>query len=176
MGGGVSYPVRILGGPESAIVAMTDTPELFGGEINAIGCVDLRDGMIVRWVDYWDSISFDGDAMRKMTTDAGVYPNYFGEHDFGIHADDRMISVCEALHQAFGGEAEIDPLFSYDAVYEDMALRTFVTGRSSIGRYARRLADAQPFGTGATIRHMVGGKMGVAMSGSLPGITASRQV
>lgn len=159
-GGGLSYPTRILGGPDSAIVAMTDTPELFGGEIHALGCVDLLDGLIVRWVDYWDSTGFDGEAIRKMTADAGPYPEDLGEIGTEIRADDTLVSVCGRLHQAFSGDMQIEPLFSYDAVYEDMALRTALVGRSAIGRYVRRLAGRQPFGTGAAIRHKVGGKLG----------------
>lgn len=45
---GVSYPTRILAGPTSAMVAVTDTPELFGGEIHALACVDFRDGQSVK--------------------------------------------------------------------------------------------------------------------------------
>jgi hypothetical protein len=39
-----SYPTQILGDTTSAIVFMTDTPALFGGEIRAIGASAPRRG------------------------------------------------------------------------------------------------------------------------------------
>jgi ketosteroid isomerase-like protein len=62
---GLSYPTRILGGAGSAVVAFTDTTELSGGELRILDAVDFEDGKIVRWVDYWDSRSFDDDLDRK---------------------------------------------------------------------------------------------------------------
>ena len=67
---GLSYPTRIIGGTGSAIVAFTDTPELFGGELRILGAVDFKDGKIVRWVDYWDSRNFD-DNLYKKNANAG---------------------------------------------------------------------------------------------------------
>ena len=43
---GLSYPTRIIGGANSAVVAFTDTPELFGGELRILGAVDFKDGEI----------------------------------------------------------------------------------------------------------------------------------
>src|SRR5215467_9755735 len=50
--GAKSYPTRILGDMTSAVLLVTDTPELFGGEIRTITIADLEDGKIVRLVDY----------------------------------------------------------------------------------------------------------------------------
>src|SRR5215469_12686465 len=50
-GEGISYATQIVGDESGAMVFMTDSPELFGGEIRAIGAVDIRDGKIVRWID-----------------------------------------------------------------------------------------------------------------------------
>lgn len=50
-------------------------------------------------------------------------------------------------------------MMSYDAVYEDMALRSQILGRSSIAAYLARVAPRAPFGAGARLRH-VGGDQG----------------
>jgi hypothetical protein len=44
--GAKSYPTQILGDMTSAVVFVTDTPELFGGEIRTISVVDLEDGTV----------------------------------------------------------------------------------------------------------------------------------
>ncbi len=62
-GAGRSYPIRILGGPDSAVVVLTNTPELFGDELHIMSSVDLLQDRVVRWTDYWDSTDFD-DAKR----------------------------------------------------------------------------------------------------------------
>ena len=36
------FPRLILGGAKIAVVAFTDTPELFGGELRILGAIDLR--------------------------------------------------------------------------------------------------------------------------------------
>jgi thioredoxin reductase len=45
-----------------------DTPELFGGEIRALGVIDLEDGKITRWVDYWDAHAFGESAAGFIRT------------------------------------------------------------------------------------------------------------
>src|SRR6202050_4770326 len=44
---GLPTPARISGDQHSAVVAFTDTPELFGGQIRIIAAVDLKDGKVV---------------------------------------------------------------------------------------------------------------------------------
>ena len=56
--GAKSYPTQILGDMTSAVVFVTGTPELFGGEIRTISIADLEDGKMVRLVDYWDGRGF----------------------------------------------------------------------------------------------------------------------
>ncbi len=65
---GLSYPVRILGGPNSVLVEFIDTKELFGGELRLFGAIDIKDGKIIRWVDYWDASAFDPAGYRQMRT------------------------------------------------------------------------------------------------------------
>jgi hypothetical protein len=51
-------------------------------------------------------------------------------------------------------------LFSSDAVYEDMTLRTQVLGRLAIERYFDRALTRLPAGAGSSLLHVVGGDMG----------------
>ena len=53
---------------------MTDTPELFGGELRILAAIDFADGKIVRWVDYWDSSAFDDALYAQFRTPAGRFP------------------------------------------------------------------------------------------------------
>jgi hypothetical protein len=76
--GAKSYPTRILGDMTSAVVFVTDTPELFGGEIRAISIADLEDGRIVRLVDYWDGRGFGAELAGPLRGPADSYP-----HDLG---------------------------------------------------------------------------------------------
>ena len=69
-GEGRSYPTRILGevhgGTGSVMVEFTDTPELFGADMRVLGAVDVVDGKITRWADYWDSAAYDSTRFAKM--------------------------------------------------------------------------------------------------------------
>ena len=47
--GAKSYPTQILGDMTGAVVLVTDTPELFGGEIRTISIADLQDGKLSAW-------------------------------------------------------------------------------------------------------------------------------
>jgi len=159
-GEGRSYPTRIIGGPRGAIVAMTDTPELFGGEIHALGCVDICDGKITRWVDYWDSAGFDKETFEKYAVPDDKYPSSFGERPGENAADPVMVEACHSLHRCLQGEADLAKLFAYDAVYENMALRALFVGRSAIERYVGRINRLAPFAAGSTVRHIVGSSLG----------------
>jgi hypothetical protein len=74
---GLSYPTRISGDTHSAVVAFTDTPELFGGEIRILAAIDFKDGKIVRWIDYWDGRSFGTALAAKMRTPPDKFPTNF---------------------------------------------------------------------------------------------------
>src|SRR5215467_8404877 len=76
--GAKSYPTQILGDMTSAVVFVTDTPELFGGEIRTISIVDLEDGKIVRVVDYWDGRGFGAELAASLRVPADAYPHELG--------------------------------------------------------------------------------------------------
>ena len=151
-----SYPTQILGDMASAVVFMTDTPELFGGEIRAIAVIDMQDGKIIRWVDYWDGRGFPTDLARSMRVPDDVYP-----HDLGASTvTDRKGKIAEVAHElaaalAAGDVHRAGELFSYDGHLEDMALRTHIRGQAAITRYLQRALPDLPY-SDASVRHIVG--------------------
>ena len=158
----LSYPTRILGGEGSALVAFTDMPELFGAELRLLGAVDFKDGKIVRWVDYWDSMIFDDEPYLQMKTPAEQFPTSFHEDEVPISAAPEMVEISTRLQSllAAGDAAGAAALFSYDVVFEDMALRMQLQGRTMSERYLTASLPVAPYGAASSLRHIVGGPTG----------------
>jgi hypothetical protein len=158
--GAKSYPTQILGDMTSAVLLVTDTPELFGGEIRTITIADLEYGKIVRLVDYWDGRGFGAQLAASLRVPADAYP-----HDLGASAvTSRPGPIATAAEQltaalAAGDTGRAGGLFSYDAVFEDMALRTQLRGQAAITRYLRRALPSLPYAR-ASIRHVAGAGQG----------------
>lgn len=159
---GLSYPTRILGSEQSALVAFTDTPELFGAEIRILAAVDMKDGKVVRWIDYWDGRHFGVELAAKLRTPADQFPTDFKESSVGDNASAGIRDVAGKLHTALAGNdyQSAASLFSNDAVYEDMTLRTQILGRLAIERYLGRALGKLPAGEGSSLLHVVGSDMG----------------
>ena len=153
---GLSYPIRILGGEQSALVYFVDTPELFGRELRILGAVSFdKDGRVIRWMDYWD-----GRNAGAKNTIGPKYPTEF--HDDVGNATGRIAEVAHRLQDAFaaGDAAAAAALFSPDATYEDMALHSELMGHLGIQRYLTRMLPKAPFGPGARLAHVVGSDQG----------------
>ena len=177
----LSYPTRILGGDGSVLVAFTDMPELFGAELRLLGAIDFKDGKVVRWVDYWDSTIFDDDLYLQMKTPTEYFPTSFREDEVPVSAAPEMIGASTRLQAllAAGDAAGAAALFSYDAIFEDMALRMQLQGRSMTERYLSASLPAASYGVASSLRHVVGGPTGGGFewiapdtSGVAGGITA----
>ena len=156
-----SYPTQILGDLISAVVFMTDTPELFGGEIRAIAVIDMEDGKIVRWVDYWDGRGFGNtDLVRSMRVPEESYPHELGASTV-TDRDGKIAEAAQKLSAALaaGDANRAGELFAYDAQFEDMALRTHIRGQAAITRYLQRAMPDLPYAQ-ASIRHIVGTDQG----------------
>ena len=152
----MSYPVRIYGDRKSALVAFTDTPELFGRELRILGAVSFdENGHIIRWMDYWD-----GRSSGAKNSIGPAYPTDF--HDDVGNATGRIADICGRLGKAFaaGDAAAAADLLSPDAVYEDMALHGQVLGKLQIKRYLTRALPKVPYGPGAAVAHVVGSDQG----------------
>jgi hypothetical protein len=159
---GLSYPTRISGDTHSALVAFTDTPELFGGEIRILAAIDFKDGKVVRWIDYWDGRSFGAELAAKLRTPPEKFPTNF---DYDVASDGasvRIKDVSGTLAAAFaaGDAAAAGALFTNDAVLLDRALRARILGKQAIGKYLGRVLAAAPYGKGSKLMHAVGSDQG----------------
>ena len=142
---------------------MTDTPELFGGELRVLAAIDddFVDGKIVRWVDYWDSSSFDAALYAQFRTPDDAFPKDLKDSEVATAAPE-MVKAATALQQAFSAaDASAQPTSLHtDVVFEDMALRCQVIGRIEAGRYLGRVLGDIPYGRSSRLRHVVGGSHG----------------
>jgi limonene-1,2-epoxide hydrolase len=163
-GEGRSYPTRILGevngGIGGVMLEFTDTPELFGGDMRVLGAVDVVDGKITRWADYWDSAAFDGKRYEQMKRPPADPPLALRSQPAATSA--RIRDVASKLVETLsGGDTEgAARLFSYDGVFEDRSLNMTIVGFPAINRYLARVNHKSPFGRGVTLGHVVGGDVG----------------
>jgi hypothetical protein len=149
-GNGKSYATRILGSKTNGcMLAFTDTPELFGGDLRLMGSLSFKEGKIVRWIDNWDWRSFDNlfGFGQAATAD-------FFESTVTTSASGDMTNVVNNLSTALaaGDAAAAAALFSVDAVFEDMSLRNEVQGRIMIQRFLERAVATLPYGTGSSLQ------------------------
>jgi hypothetical protein len=112
-------------------------------------------------VDYWDGRHFGAELAAKMRTPSDRFPTDF-EGTVPGNASPKIRAAANKLHAAFtGNDAKAAAaLFSSDAVYEDMTLRTEILGRLAIERYLQRALAKLPSGAGSSLLHVVGGDMG----------------
>jgi hypothetical protein len=155
----VSYPLRILGDTTTAVVHYVDTPELFGAEIRAISAIDFKDGLVTRQVDDWDG------RLNPVIADRppeAQYPYDLGVMTVNETADPEMRAVALQLKAAFasGNVSAAAALFTYDAIFEDVTLRTRLEGKLAIGQYLRRALFRLPYGPGVVVRHVLGSSQG----------------
>ena len=76
---------------------MTDTPEMFGGELRILAAVDFADGKIVRWVDYWDASAYDSGLYGQMRAPADRFPRDMQESKVATTAPAEL-TRAPALH------------------------------------------------------------------------------
>jgi len=175
---GLSCPTRISGDMHSAVVAFTDTPELFGGEIRILAAIDFKDGKVVRWIDYWDGRSFGAEAAAKMRTPPDKFPTNFDYDVASEGASAKIKDVSQKLAAAFaaGDAAAADALFSNDAVYLDRALRARILGKEAIGKYLGRVLATVPYGKGSKLMHVVGSDQGGGLEWTNDGSAVKRGI
>jgi hypothetical protein len=152
------YPTRIIGNSSGVMIDVTDTPEMLGVEVRGIAAVSLENGLITRWVDYWDSRPL----LTIGRTERSVAPTDFGDGAGTSYNDSPSIRVCDTLHAALtSGDVEAaGSLFSIDAALEDMTLRIIIRGRAAIVRFLSRASRDLPYGSGSTKLHSLGGHQG----------------
>jgi len=156
-----SYATRIVGDMQGgALVAFTDTPELFGGELRLLAAIDFKDGKIVRWIDHWDSRDWPNNYGLEKTPMTA-----FRETDIAGAASARLTDVTQKAWAAFAADTmgDASDVFADDVVFEDMALRSQLIGRDAVVAYLSRARMMLPYGKGAVLRHVVGSDDGGAM-------------
>jgi hypothetical protein len=126
----------------SALVALTDTRELFGGE--AVAAVDFKDGKVVRRIDHWDSRSFGAETAAKMQTPANKFPTNF---DYDVASESTSAKIRGVAAKACrrfcrGRRQGRRRAVSNDAVYLDRALRVRILGK--LGKYLSRVLATMP--------------------------------
>ncbi|GAA3311153.1 hypothetical protein GCM10020295_80130 [Streptomyces cinereospinus] len=170
-----SYPVQVLGDTRGAAVVMTDTPELFGGEIRGIAIVDLTDEKIVRWVDYWDGRGFGTDTADRLRVPAEDFPEGLGAGTVEPRPVPVLGTAVERLMDAIGSDdhAQLNQLLAYDATLEDFALRTRIRGSAAITRYLQRASGRLPY-QGAAVSHIVGNERGGGFEWTADGSVVAR--
>src|SRR5215510_13533672 len=132
----LSYPLRVIGDCNSALIEFVDTPPLLGREFRFLSSITFNSKcQIVRWIDYWDGRS---SQTHIPIGSFGPYPPDF--HDTVVNASATIKKVAQALQNAFSANdpAKAAQLFTPDAVFEDMALHTRVEGQLQIQRYLTR--------------------------------------
>jgi hypothetical protein len=162
-GEGKSYPTRILGevngGTGSVMLEFTDTPELFGADC-VLGAVDVVQGKITRWADYWDSAACDSQGYEKMKRPPVDPPLALRSKPAATSARIRDVT-SKFVEMLSGGDTEgAATLFSYDGVFEDRSLNMKIVGFPAINRYLARVNHKSPFGRGVKLGHVVGGDAG----------------
>lgn len=173
-----SYATRVLSNETSALIHMVDSPELFGGELRILAAVDLVDGKIVRWVDYWDGAPFDSALYAQFRTPPEQFPTDLKDGTVATRATPELVAVARSLQRALaaGDAGAVAALLHTDVAFHDMALRCQVTGRIETGRYLDRVLRDVPYGAGSRLRHVVGGRHGGGFewtaADGLVGITA----
>jgi hypothetical protein len=159
-----SYATNLLGGSTGAALFFTNTPQEFGAEIRGISVVDIKDGKFVRWIDYWDGRHYGLAGLAAFRSPPAQFPSDFGWSLPGEHASPRLKKAVTELSSgmARGDYQDVADLFGENGVLEDLALHTAVAGPQSIGRYLKLAIGSLPNGSGALVRHIVGGDGGGA--------------
>jgi len=155
----LSYPLRVIGDCNSALIEFVDTPPLLGLEFRFLSSITFNSKcQIVRWIDYWDGRS---SQLHLPIGTIGPYPTDF--NDGVVNASATIKKVAQALQDAFTANdaAKAAQLFTPDAVFEDMALHTRVEGQLQIQRYLTRALGQLPYsGHLSSLAHVVGSDQG----------------
>jgi hypothetical protein len=167
-----SYPTRLLGdicdGNGSVMLAFNETGERVGDELRVLGAIDIKQGRIFRWANYWDSASVDGGLYAGLKRSPPSIPHALGAKEAIASRRIREVSGRLVDLLSRGEAAGASDLFSHDAAYEDQSLNTRITGRAAIARYFTRVGGTSPLGRRATLGHVVGGDLGGGFEWAAP--------
>ena len=157
----ISYPLKVWGDANSAVLYYVDTPGLFGAEIRALSSVTFEGGKVARIVDYWDGAGVSA-PVKKLAVPDAAYP-----FDLGLGAVQQVATgtINSTIHQlgaalSIGDVKGATALFARDATLIDYALQEIQDGQLAIADYLNRSIIAVPWGIGSTVRYVLGGDCG----------------
>lgn len=161
---GRSYPLRILGDTVGGVVLyFVNTPDLFGAEIRIMSSVDFLDGLIARQIDNWDGRN---NKVKSLLKGDASYPYPFGESKIQELAAPQMQNVSHMLNAALsaGNASSVSAMFSMNAIWDDLTLRTRLEGQIQIEDYLNRVFQSihkPPYiGPGTQVHHVLGNSYG----------------
>jgi hypothetical protein len=178
-----SYATKIVGDENSAIVFMVDSAEMFGAEIRTVSPVDFENGKITRQVDYWSGLDWPQDHLAQVRFPADQFSSDFKELSVGERATPVIRQTANALSVALAGDdaTSATALLAPDAEFDDLGLNLHLVGPQAIHSFLKRALRLLPYGSGATVRHVVGSDAGGGYEWTagvdtghpgLPGVTA----
>ena len=145
------------------MVAFTDTPELFGGEIRILAAIDFKDGKVVRWIDYWDGRSFGAEAAAKIRTPPDKFPTNF---DYDVASDGASAKIKDVVAEARrrlrrgrrGGSRRAVQLRR--RLSRPRVARAHSRQSTRSGNIWRACWPTVPYGKGSKLMHVVGSDQG----------------
>jgi ketosteroid isomerase-like protein len=156
----VSYTTRVMGDTSGGVAFVTVSPQMLGREIRAVSSVELREGRVVRFVDYWDGRHFGRSRMPALRV--ADFPAQLGENWVPTQAHGEFEFVVRQLAAALSrGDVDgVAELCSADVTFEDLVLRVRVHGTAALAALLERSVSQLPYGTHAQLRRIVGGGRG----------------
>jgi limonene-1,2-epoxide hydrolase len=151
---------EIHDGLGSVMLGVTNTPSAFHVRMQVLSAVDVRDGKITRWIDYWDGACFDVDLYSRLRSPRPCRPQAIRSGDCCSSRRIREVSGRLVDLLSRGEAQDAGRLFGLDACYEDRGLHTRLRGRGVISGYLSRVVGALPLGRRVRLGHVVGGEWG----------------
>jgi limonene-1,2-epoxide hydrolase len=162
--GANSYPTRVLGDENSAIVYFTNDPGIFfPADMRSVSAVNFVDGKIARWIDYWDANHIGAANLEGWRHPQEEFPADFGESQVGEVASTRIQQVVTTLNQALAAHdvAAATALFAPDATFTDLPGHVRVTGPRHIRSFLTAAQGTLAYlGHGVEVRHILGADAG----------------
>lgn len=126
--------------------------------MRTLSSFDFVNGTVIRQVDNWDG---RGNSVKSSLTGDAQYPS-FGLAGLEEVAADEMKAVATRIGNALstGNATAAAALFSYDAIFEDLTLRTRVEGQIAIASYLQQAILSLPYGPGTEVTHVLGNAVG----------------
>lgn len=158
---------RVAGTMSGAAVESTDEAGFFTSvPLNGLSIVDLKDGLIVRMTDYWDSAQLSEAEWSGFQAAFSMSPGWHaaetGDHpgtgnaSFGLQSlVERFVAACST-----GNSAAASAFFHPAGSYQCNAMGLSAQGGAAIAELFGALVPVAPDGLGVKLTHVVGNELG----------------